>query len=74
MRIKLSAKLLAGDKTECTAEELQQQHLEHRLSSRGRLQMSADDVSRMVAEFAASRGGITRCPPAYVAKSPQYNV
>ena len=74
MRIKLSASLLAGDQTGCTAEELQQQHLEHRLSSRGRLQMSADDVSRMVAEFAASRGGITRCPPAYVAKSLQYNV
>ena len=74
MRIKLSTSSLAGNQTECTAEELQQQHLEHRLSSRGRLQMSADDVSRMVAEFAASRGGITRCPPAYVAKSPQYNV
>ena len=74
MRIKLSASLLAGDQTGCTAEELQQQHLEHRLSSRGRLQMSADDVARMVAEFAASRGGITRCPPAYAARSPQYNV
>jgi len=74
MRIKLSTSSLAGNQTECTAEELQQQHLEHRLSSRGRLQMSADDVARMVAEFAASRGGITRCPPAYVAKSPQYNV
>ena len=74
MRIKLSAWSLAGDQTECTAEELQQQQLEDRLNTRARLQMSADDVARMVAEFAASRGGITRCPPAYVAKSPQYNV
>jgi hypothetical protein len=74
MRIKLSTSSLAGNQTECIAEELQQQHLEHHLSSRGRLQMSADDVARMVAKFAASRGGITRCPPAYVAKSPQYNV
>ena len=74
MRIKLSARSLVGDQKEFTAEELQQQHLEHRLSTRARLQMNADDVARMVAEFAASRGGVTRCPPAYVAKSLQYNV
>jgi hypothetical protein len=74
MRIKLSAKLLTGNKTDCTDEELQQQHLEHRLSVRARLRMSAEDVAQMVAEFASSRGGITKCPPAYAALSPQYKL
>jgi hypothetical protein len=73
MRIKLSAKLLAGKNTDCTDEELRQQHLEHRRNVRQRLRMSAEDVARMVAEF-ASRGGITKCPPAYAALSPQYKL
>jgi hypothetical protein len=74
MRIKLSARLLTGDQTEFTEEQLQQQQLEHRLRSRARLRMSDDDVARMITEFAASRGEITRCPPAYAARSLQYNV
>jgi hypothetical protein len=57
---------------EFTDEELQRQHTEHRASSKARLQISADSVTKMVAEFVASHR-ITRCQPAYAAAlSPQY--
>jgi hypothetical protein len=74
MRVKLSTRLFTGNKTDCTDGELQQQHLEHRLNTRARLRVSTEDVARMVSEFAVSRGGITKCPPAYAALSPQYKL
>ena len=51
---------------EFTDAELDRRHIELRIRSRARLDISADDVARMVAEFAASRG-ITPCKPAYAA-------
>jgi hypothetical protein len=71
MRVKLSS-LLSGDQT--ADEELRQQQIEHRLRSKARLQISNDDVARMVAAFAASNGGVTKCASAYVARSPQYRL
>jgi hypothetical protein len=58
---------------ESTEAELDRRHIEYRLSSRARLDVSTDEIARMVAEFAASRG-ITKCKPAYVALSPHYRV
>ena len=71
MRVKLNS-LLSGNQP--TDEELQQQRIEHRLHSKARLQISEDDVARMVAAFAASNGGVTKCAPAYAALSPQYRL
>jgi hypothetical protein len=56
------------------ADRLYREQLGHRDRCRARLRVSADDVARMVREFAASRGGITVCPAAYVAQSVQYRV
>jgi hypothetical protein len=42
--------------------------------SKARLQISEDDVARMVAAFAASNGGVTKCAPGYAAVSPQYRL
>lgn len=61
------------DHTELTEAQLERRHIEHRLSSRARLDINTDDIARMVAEFAASRG-ITKCKPAYAALSPHYRV
>jgi 4-aminobutyrate aminotransferase-like enzyme len=56
------------------ADKLYRQQIGHRDRCRARLRISADDVARMVTEFAASRGGITVCPSAYLAQSSQYRV
>ena len=54
-------------------EELLQQHIEYRRRSGRLLRISADDVARMVTDFAASHG-ITRYPPTYAAPSCQYGI
>ena len=63
----------SSNSPEFTETELDRLHTEYRLSSQARLQIGSNDVARMVAEFAASRG-VTKCKPAYVALSPQYRV
>lgn len=55
-------------------EELLQQHIEYRRRSGRLLRISADDVARMVTDFAASHGGITSYPPTYAAPSCQYRI
>jgi hypothetical protein len=55
-------------------EKLYREQIVHRDRCRARLRISAQDVARMVTEFAASRGGITMCPSAYVVHSDQYRV
>lgn len=62
-----------SDDPEFTEAELDRRHIERRLSGRARLDISADDIARMVTEFAAARG-ITKCKPAYAALSPHYRV
>jgi hypothetical protein len=57
-----------------TGEELLQQHIEYRRRSGRLLRISAEDVARMVTDFAASHGGITRYPPTYAAPSCQYRI
>jgi hypothetical protein len=57
-----------------TGEELLLQHFEYRRRSGRRLRISAKDVARMVTDFAASHGGITRYPPTYAAPSCQYRI
>lgn len=37
------------------------------------LEISAEDLERMVKDFAAARGGVVRCPPVYAAQSDQYH-
>jgi hypothetical protein len=54
MRSKLVDRI--PDHTELTEADLNRRHIEHRLSSRARLDINTDDIARMVAEFAASRG------------------
>ena len=71
MRSKLVDRI--PDHTELTEAELDRRHIEHRLSSRARLDINTDDIARMVAEFSASRC-ITKCRPAYAAHSPHYRV
>jgi hypothetical protein len=72
MRGKLSNGILSGDQT--PDEELRRQQIEHRLRSKAKLQITEDDVARMVAAFATSNGGVTKCAPAYAALSPQYRL
>jgi hypothetical protein len=55
-------------------DRLYREQIDHRDRCRARLRINADEVARMVREFAASRGGITMCPAAYVAQSAQYRV
>ena len=55
-------------------EELLQQHIEYRRRSGRLLRFGAEDVARMVTDFAASHGGITMYPPNYAAPSRQYHI
>lgn len=57
-----------------TGEELFQQHIEYRRRSGMLLRISAEEVARMVTDFAASHGGITTYPPTYAAPSRQYRI
>jgi hypothetical protein len=57
-----------------TGEELLRQHSEYRRRSGRLLRISADDVARMVTDFASSHGGITMYPPTYAAPSRQYHI
>lgn len=57
-----------------TGEALLRQHIEYRRRSGRLLRISAEDVARMVTDFAASHGGITRYPPTYAAPSCQYHI
>lgn len=54
--------------------ELYMDHLSQRQRGQMRLKLSAADVDKMVAQFVASHGSVTVCPPAYACKSRQYNL
>jgi hypothetical protein len=53
--------------------ELYMQNLAQRQRGQMRLRLSAAEIDNMVAEFVASRGSVTVCPPAYVCTSRQYH-
>jgi hypothetical protein len=54
--------------------ELYMQHLAQRQRGQTRLKLSAADIDKMVAQFVASHGSVTVCPPAYACTSRQYHL
>jgi hypothetical protein len=74
MRTRLGTTISCGKATELDIEELFRQSVDDRVRSRRRTLVNADDAAKMIDEFIARQGGITRCPPAYAALSPQYSL
>jgi hypothetical protein len=72
-RTKLSNVVFQGETRESDLRTLYQQSIDDRGRCRA-LRISADDMVRLVSEFAALHGGITQCPPAYAALSRQYGL
>ena len=62
------------DQTRLSEEALQAQHLKQRYRCEARLGLSAAEIEKMVAEFLASHGSVTKCPTAYAMPSRQYRL
>ncbi len=54
--------------------ELYLQHLAQRQRGQMRLKLTAADIDKMVAQFVASHGSVTVCPPAYACTSRPSNL
>ena len=66
------SEIVSGIRTAQAADKFAQGQRERRHRRPVRLQISADELDRMVREFSATRGGIVRCPTAYAVPSEQY--
>ena len=67
------SEIVSGIRTAYAADRFAQRQRERRPHRRARLEISADDLARMVKEFAATHGEIVRCPTAYAVPSDQYH-
>ncbi|HLB97382.1 MAG TPA: hypothetical protein VJK90_06945 [Acetobacteraceae bacterium] len=66
--------IVSGIRTAHAADRFALRQGDRRKHRRARVEISADDVERMVKEFAATGGGVVRCPPAYAVQSDQYHI
>jgi len=64
--------IVSGIKTAYAADKFAQQQRGRHHHRRARLEISADELERMVKDFAATRGEVVMCPPAYAVPSEQY--
>ena len=75
MRTKLgNPKIAAIQTTGDTEHDLDMVHVMQRDHCCARLGLTAAKIEQMVNTFVAAHGGVTVCPPAYVATSRQYNL
>jgi hypothetical protein len=65
--------IVSGIRTAYAADRFALRQGDRRKHRRAPVEISAGDVERMVKEFAASGGGVVRCPPAYAVQSDQYH-
>jgi len=65
--------IVSGIRTAVAADRFAQRQRDRRQHRRARVEISADDLARMVKEFAATHGGVVRCPTAYAVPSDQYH-
>ena len=65
--------IVSGIRTAYAADRFAQRQRDRRQHRRARVEISADDLARMVTEFAATHGGVVRCPAAYAVPSEQYH-
>jgi hypothetical protein len=66
--------IVSGIRTAYAADKFAQRQPERRRRSRAPLNIDADEMARMVKEFAATRGRIVMCPAAYAVQSDQYRI
>jgi hypothetical protein len=68
--------IVSGIRTAYAADKFaqRQRQPERRRRSRAPVNINADEMARMVKEFAATRGGIVMCPTAYAVQSDQYRI
>jgi hypothetical protein len=66
--------IVSGIRTAYAADKFAQRRPERRRRSRAPVDINADDMARMMKEFAATRGGIVMCPTAYAVQSDQYRI
>ncbi len=66
------SEIVSGIRTAQAADKFAQRQHDRRRRRPMRLEISADELDRMVREFAATHGGIVRCPAAYAVPSEQY--
>jgi hypothetical protein len=57
-----------------TEHDLDMLHVMQRDHCGARLGLTAATIEQMVNTFVTTHGGVTICPPAYAATSPQYNL
>jgi hypothetical protein len=62
------------DPSRLSDESLQAQHVRQRCRCEARLGLSSAEIEKMVADFVASHGSVTRCPTAYAMPSRQYRL
>ncbi len=67
------SEIVSGIRTAAAADRFAQRQRVRRHQRRVPLQISADELARMVKEFAATGGGIVMRPPAYSVQSDQYH-
>jgi hypothetical protein len=66
--------IVSGIRTAHAADRFALRQGDRRKHRRARVEISAGDVERMVREFAATGGGVVRCPPAYAVQSDRYHI
>jgi hypothetical protein len=67
------SEIVTGIRATHDADRFAQRQGGRRPQRRARLEISAEDLERMVKDFAAAHGGVVRCPPAYAVTSSQYH-
>ncbi len=65
--------IVSGIQTAHAADKFARRQRGRRQRSWAPPEISAEDLEIMVRDFAAARGGVVRCPPAYAAQSDQYH-
>jgi hypothetical protein len=68
------SEIVSGIRTAAAADKFAQRQRVRRHRRQAPLQISDDDMARMVKEFAATHGGIVMCPTAYAVQSDQYRI
>ena len=66
--------IVSGIKTAHAADKFAQRQRGHKQPRRAPLEISAGDMEQMVKDFAATRGAVVMCPPAYAVQSDQYRI
>lgn len=66
--------VVAGIQTAHAADKFAQRQRDRHHRRRAPLEISAEDLDRMVKDFVVTHGSVVMCPPAYAVQSDQYRI